>query len=265
MKANRSNKVDFIHVGVMRGASTWLEQALKEHPAIEIHKTRLFVDHQDMSQVPLKTCQSKLLGLVNEKLLNLPEVPKLIYQTFPQVKVIVVLRNPVSRLVSGYCLYKSNHITSKIDLEEFVKNYSKGKLNIQIGLYKKDVENYLQYIPRENMGFFLFDELKNDSRNFIASIYKYLGVNANFIPSMISQRINIGVHLDSNWVKKIPFIIKHSFLSGLFYRFIERFLKSETEKLIHHYKDFLDDHKSFYKNENKGLDELIGVDTSHWY
>ena len=42
---NKKNAVqpDFIHVGVMRGGSTWLEAALREHPDVEMYKTRLFV------------------------------------------------------------------------------------------------------------------------------------------------------------------------------------------------------------------------------
>ena len=42
-------------------------------------------------------------------------------------------------------------------------------------------------------------------------------------------------------------------------------INTRLTKLIFHYKDLIDDYKNYYKIENEGLDELTGVDTTHWY
>ena len=148
---------DFIHVGVMRGGSTWLEAALREHPDVEMYKTRLFVDHDDINSVPARINKtSAKIGLVNEKLISIKGAAKKISDAFHHCKIIIVLRNPVDRLLSQYFLYKSNHIDDRIPMKSFVETHEKGKMGIDQGMYLHLLQPYFECFERDNLGFFLY-------------------------------------------------------------------------------------------------------------
>lgn len=248
----------------MRGGSTWLEQALDEHPLIDMHKTRIFVQHFDITKIPQKRNPESLLGLVNEKLIYIPKTAKNIHSNFPETKIVVVLRNPVNRLISGYFLYKSNHIGDKISLHDFIYKHEKGKMNIEIGMYKKQLQSYLKEFDKKQIGVFIFDELENSPQKYIQNIYKFLNVDFNFIPTIINKKKNIGITFDNNIFKKIPLYLKNNKFLRL-YRISEKFLSSDNNRELEENKEILNDIRSMYKEKNSGLDEMLDIDTSHWY
>ena len=111
---------DFIIIGTMRGGTTSLYSYLTEHPNIgpaymkEVHFFDVYFSkglHWYRAQFPSSVQkyytervqkQNFITGEASPYYLFHPHAPKRIAQTLPQVKLIVLLRNPVTRAYSHY-------------------------------------------------------------------------------------------------------------------------------------------------------------------
>ena len=188
MKTHTTGKIDFIHIGVMRSGSTWLELALNENPLLDIRKIDSEINENNFLLEEFK--EGVRSGLINEKFIYTPGSAKRIKSKFPDVKIIVVLRDPVKRLISGYFLYKSNHMDDEVGFQDFVSNYEKGKLNVHMGMYKEHLQSFLEEFDRSQLGVFIFDDLEKSPEKFVQNIYRFLGVDNGFVPGIINKKKN---------------------------------------------------------------------------
>lgn len=106
---------DFIIIGVQKGGTTSLYSYLTQHPQIapatqkEIHyfdfnfdkSTDWYCSHFSTSSEG----EYLLAGEASPYYIFHPQVPQRIYDLFPQVKIIALLRNPVERAISHYYYY----------------------------------------------------------------------------------------------------------------------------------------------------------------
>jgi hypothetical protein len=205
--------VDFIHVGVMRGASTWLEAALSEHPQLQVFKSTFFYDESEGFPQKIPISFHGKIGFVNEKYLYLESVPQKIFAFNAKMKISIILRNPLDRLISQYFLYKSNHLGDSIDFVSFVNTHEKGKLGIKLGFYQEQLERYLSFFPKEQVGIFLYDQLLESPAQFIENILSFLEVDSTFTPSIISKRKNVGMDVDKSFIKRLILTLKPTRLS----------------------------------------------------
>ncbi|MGL5060957.1 MAG: sulfotransferase domain-containing protein [Microcoleus sp.] len=103
---------DFIIIGVQKGGTTSLYNYAIQHPQIapaiqkEIHYFDLNFDKSTdwyCSQFPTPAGDEYLLtGEASPYYMFHPRVPQRIYDLFPKVKIIALLRNPVDRAISHY-------------------------------------------------------------------------------------------------------------------------------------------------------------------
>ncbi|HLO49759.1 MAG TPA: sulfotransferase domain-containing protein [Kamptonema sp.] len=106
---------DFIIIGVQKGGTTSLYNYLIQHPQIaaaaqkEVHFFDLNFEkgiEWYSSQFPdIAENKHLLAGEASPYYIFHPRVPQRIYDLFPQVKLIVLLRNPVDRAISHYHYY----------------------------------------------------------------------------------------------------------------------------------------------------------------
>ncbi|HEY9295730.1 MAG TPA: sulfotransferase domain-containing protein, partial [Phormidium sp.] len=101
---------DFIIIGAQKCGTTSLYEYLIQHPQIlaaskkEVHFFDLnFAKGVDWYRQQFKpVSQKSITGEASPYYIFHPLVPQRIYQLFPQVKLIVLLRNPVERAISHY-------------------------------------------------------------------------------------------------------------------------------------------------------------------
>ncbi|MFX0073102.1 MAG: sulfotransferase domain-containing protein, partial [Candidatus Hermodarchaeota archaeon] len=109
---NSSFAPDFIGIGAMKAASEWILSCLDEHPEICVtsYKEINFFNKPYNYEKGLKYyykffshCpKDKIKGEFTPSYMLSPMSADLIYKTFPQVKLIVCLRNPAERAYSDY-------------------------------------------------------------------------------------------------------------------------------------------------------------------
>ncbi|XP_019740359.1 heparan sulfate glucosamine 3-O-sulfotransferase 3B1a, partial [Hippocampus comes] len=109
------------------------------------------------------------------------EVPARIHAMSKDTKLIVVVRDPVTRAVSDYTQTRSK----KPDIPSFesltFKNTSAGVIDaawsaVRIGMYAKHLERWLQYFPAEQLLFVSGERLISDPAGEVARVQDFLGL-----------------------------------------------------------------------------------------
>ncbi|MFW9784789.1 MAG: sulfotransferase [Candidatus Heimdallarchaeota archaeon] len=289
---------DFIGIGVARSATSWIYAALTEHPEIcggkikEIH----FFDQDYNFKKGIAhylsffaNCpENKLKGEFTPSYFSTSKVAERIYENFPNVKLILCLRNPIEKVYSNYRYHVERKLALSIykKLEDAINNEKKF---LEKGLYYKHLNNYLELYPREQILILLFDDIISDPLDVVSNLYSFLEVeNQNFIPKSISEKRNVSGTLITKY--KIPFISHILFKISARLRRSKFFGDKSKGTLIRkiyfkivrqNYKVISDKNKDapsipplqdstrkilyeFYKEDIKNLENLLRRDLSHW-
>ncbi|NXO99160.1 HS3S6 sulfotransferase, partial [Certhia brachydactyla] len=131
------------------------------------------------------------------------EAPRRIYNMSRDTKLIVVVRNPVTRAISDYTqtLSKNPSIPSFQALA--FKNLSTGLIDtswsaVRIGIYAKHLDNWLQYFPLSKFLFVSGERLVSDPAGEMGRVQDFLGL----------QRLVTDKHFYFNETKGFPCLKK---------------------------------------------------------
>ncbi len=119
---------------------------------------------------------AKHLGDASSTYLWDPASPKLISQHIPDVKLIVILRNPIERTYSGYW----QDIKSGKQLVDFKsglldKHWRIGEM-VQRSRYDLQLRRYLEFFNREQILILLYDKLSMDPQETIDKMLTFLNL-----------------------------------------------------------------------------------------
>lgn len=275
-------KIDFIGLGVPRAGTTWIHKCLEDHPQICLPRQKS-LEKLDFSRYrsSFSHCQSgQRRGHIESGWLYFKEAPELIKENFPQVKLIVCLRNPIKRLHSHSLLKKSKGETFE---------WSRHK---EMGLYFEYLKRYFEVFPRKQILTLIYEDIQKNPLKFIRSIYKFLGADSNFIPRSLSQKINptskndrlilqflnsYNISRFSSYLKASIFgrkalaLLKFFGFSGFVNFILSKNIKEDLASGLEPSKQKLEiDSKlrihlqKFYKKDIAKLAKLIKRDLSHW-
>jgi len=129
-----NRKVDFIIAGTQKGGTTALDSYLRTHPEIymaqnkEVHffdKDKLFLsEHVDYeyyhSFFSPKPC-TKIVGEATPIYMYWYTAPRRIWEYNPEMKLIIILRNPILRAFSGWNMERERG-TESLDFIDAIKN-----------------------------------------------------------------------------------------------------------------------------------------------
>lgn len=219
-------KVDFIGIGVPRAGTTWLSQCLDEHPEICVAKVKetYFFNKNDLFEQGLKYyrtffngCgQNKIKGEFTPSYMHSSEALKRIKTAFPEVKIIICLRNPIERAcshfwkdyLSGRYVYHANNFS------EVVNNPDNKYINESF--YYEGLKEVFSYFDRKKVLVLILENVKENRVICLQKVYNFLGVQNNFAPLLINKPISQTGSARS----KVPII------SGLIYRV--RFIRNRA-------------------------------------
>lgn len=190
---------DFIGIGAQKAGTSWIYACLYEHPQIyapvkEIHffsRERNWLKGYEWYESFFQDCPTHAkAGEFSTSYLCHPYTPDRIYRRYPSVKIIVSLRNPVDRAYSNYLNdIKAGKISPEMSFDEALKRHPE---YIEQGYYMRFIKRYLQYFRREQILILIYENSLKNPREFIRSIYHFIGVDDSFIPSMLFRKVNIG-------------------------------------------------------------------------
>jgi hypothetical protein len=211
--ADRVLVPDVIIGGAPRSGTTFLIQALDRHP--EVYVAKPIVPEPKVFFGPVLDADgyhrryAQLFGgadaaqVLVEKTTNYFESSRacaLIRQHLPRVRLLFMLREPVARAYSNYLWSKKNGLET-LPFEEAValegrrqsplppeKAHARPYDYLIRGDYATFAQAYLDAFGRENVGFFLYEDIERHPEKLLADIQQFLGVSP-----LPFERLNVGV------------------------------------------------------------------------
>jgi hypothetical protein len=123
----------------------------------------------------------KFLGDASPTYLWDPDAARLISEKSPNAKIIILLRNPVSRAFSHY-LFLVSFGAEILDFEAAIKNSLsfkddyRGRI-IEGGRYEKQIKNYLKFFKRDQIHFIIFEEFITNTEDSLRDTLKFLDID----------------------------------------------------------------------------------------
>ncbi|MBD3676023.1 MAG: sulfotransferase [Planctomycetaceae bacterium] len=183
---------NFLCIGVQRAATTWLHKCLEAHPDVfvpdekELHFFNFhwnqgiawYEGHFDSSG------DASAVGEITPNYLH--EAPlERICETLPDVRLIVILREPVSRAFSAYRL-----LHEKLGAMTFQKACETESYLVDQSLYAEKLEQLYSFFPREQVLVALYDEINTDPVGVYQNVCRHLNVKQIPPPPELNQTFN---------------------------------------------------------------------------
>jgi hypothetical protein len=170
---------NFLIIGAQKSGTTWVSHRLSQHPdCVLIHGTYFFDNPKNYArglgwyrQFFAEAAGKQAIGektpsyFWGEKFPSSGDpinVPRRVHETLPHAKLIVVLRNPVTRAISQF-----NHSIRSGKLSPFTNidralterdpTTTKGLGLLERGLYHRQLVRWLQVFPRDQLRILIFE------------------------------------------------------------------------------------------------------------
>ena len=193
---------NFLCVGAQRCATTWLYECLRNHPEIylpEIKEINYFSDINcnNYSKGPewysdhfKRVRNEKAIGEITPEYLLDKNTPKRIYEMLGIIKLIVIIRNPINRIISSYGRWIREN--SDVSIEHFIDNNM--DYCIDRGYYYKSIRRFYKYFQPNDIIIMVYEDIKKNPHDFLMQIYRFLNVKPIINNSFINNYFNMGIN-----------------------------------------------------------------------
>ncbi|MCB2153941.1 sulfotransferase domain-containing protein [bacterium] len=268
-------KPNFLVIGSQKCGTTWLANVLSRHPEVysppnqkELH----FFDDRPTFEKGMDWFLSqfedgsgkKRIGEYTPNTIYLgrgpeddptwrEETPERVRELDPQMKLIVLLREPVSRAVSAhYHNMGVGRIAPTMDIFDADRSFH----TIRMGLYAFQLKRWFEVFPREQFLILFFEEaVRTDQHSTLQTTLDFLDLSP-FPQGMMPD-------LQKAHNKRASFLamrLRRGYprLSWAVDRFLPSAIKNQSRFRISLPKDRLAEMRAFYKEPDAELADLLG-------
>ena len=191
---------NFLVIGAARSGTTWIEKNLRAHPDVFLpaRKELHFFDRDYAKGIQFYAAYfaewsgQKAIGEASPDYLSASppghDIPALISQHLPGVRLIASLRNPVDRVYSRFWNSKAK-FDHNAELSFEQKLLEKPEF-LDEGRYADHLQRYFRTVPRERVLVLLYDDLVADGRDFMRRIYGFLAIDPEVATGFEAVRMN---------------------------------------------------------------------------
>ncbi len=300
-------KPNFLVVGVPKAGTSSLYNYLKEHPEIylpeqkELHffanrilekntegpgdklalKT-IIRNREDYESLYKSIDEESAFGDISPSYFYFSDtvIPLIKSYLGGELKIIISLRDPISRAFSNY-LHQKRLLLETLSFSEAIDSELKRKTNrygdfwryTEHSLYYENCKKYIKAFGEENVKIVLFENLIADSEKEIKDIYKFLNVADNFKPPNLKEIFNKGGVYKQNKLtttllkptrfKQLASKVIGQKLSNKYKTYKESVLQKYTESKPEIDTQTLIELKTYFKQD---IDQLktLNLDISKW-
>jgi hypothetical protein len=212
---------NFLVIGAAKAGTTALHWYLSEHPAVFISRMkdpsffaygvdesgRLLWGEPEHHRLPVRSLaeyerlfddvgDAAAIGEASTMYLECPQAAARIREVLPEVRIICSLRQPVDRAYSDYLMYlrrRGRRFDPARDLSPSAEWARPDSRWMQIGQYYQHLSPYYDRFRRDQMHVFLFDDLKKNAPGVVQDVYRFLGVDPDFMPDFDTPHAPGGV------------------------------------------------------------------------
>jgi len=282
-------KIDLMIIGAQKAATTSLKNYLGEHPQISTHEHiefDFFVDETKYQQgydkifkLYFPSYNNQVIVAKHIKIMYDFSAIKRLYEHNPDIKLVIILRNPIDRAYSAWLYEKrigkdqNSTFEDAVNLDQiFEGNYY--NIYIEYSLYYKYISKLLKskIFKTKQIKIFLYENLKKNPVSICQEIFSWLGLKKEFVPNIkkihnqaaVSRFLFITnlIYKDNYAKRLVKMILPHRV------RFkISQIILKLNEKPIappqmnENTREIL---KEFFKTPNKQLSDLLELDLSLW-
>ncbi len=211
------NVPDFLIIGAQKAGTTSLFHYLNQHPDIfmpsakEVHFFDLHYEtgiEAYQSLFSEAADSGKVTGEASPYYLFHPCVPERVKTHLPDVKLIILLRDPVARAFSHYHHSVRIGVETVADFFEAIaleedrllgaeKDLAEGAIQqhfsfqhhsyVRRGFYSRQIERWMQFFPLSQMHFLQSETFFTDPKNVLEGIYRFLSVKTFQINKFVIQ------------------------------------------------------------------------------
>ncbi len=219
-----NNKVNLLIIGTQKAGTTSLYQYIRQHEDIyfsDVKEVTYFVEdelykkgegyYQSFFQ---KYNGESVVASAYVHMLPCTKCPERVRKYNPNMKFIVMLRDPINRAYSAYNFAikngwenKKNSFEETIGLEKNrVEKEEYDLMYFENGQYYKHIKCWQESFPKENFLLIRDTELKNNSEEVLKKIFLFLGIRD------CSARIDVSKEFNRAGVARSSLL--HSFLTN---------------------------------------------------
>lgn len=288
---------NFIIFGSNKSGSTSLCNAIAQHPDVFISEkkepnfflydegsTRTKTNGKSLTytfdwyQYWFKNATEAAIGEASVDYIADEKAPLRIKNRLPDVKLIALLREPVSRIYSQYLFHKrlgkEPEGISILDAIAADQKRSTPHKYFERGLYYQYLKIYFEVFGAENIKIFLFEDFTQNSLKVSQEVFEFIGVDRDFVPVLGAKDAASGIPKnkafnefilgDNDLRKAIRPIARAIFPNAEKRRVLwTRLLNSNLSRpaIDDNARQILADR---YRDDVLALQDLIGRDLSKW-
>ena len=285
-------KPDFLIIGAQKCGTTWLWRMIDAHPGSDLpaKKEIHFFGASEKYNLGKSWYYEHFRGLDPEKVTgeasttyffdrmpywynaepdlvfddSLGSIPLLVNQELPDVKAIVVLRNPVRRAISAYHhLMKraavdraqyGGSLSPATSLEEAGTKFPKMRI-LEYGFYSRYLQKWMEIFPSDRLKVLIFeDDVIAQPERTVLEIYRFIGLDDRYCPAKLREPAN----KSWGWTRIVAAYYLPSFLHEMTKRrpgkVLDRFNFLESFSVKPSDTEFL---KGVYAEEKQRVENLI--------
>lgn len=189
----------FIVIGAVKAATTWIKAQLAANPAIFIpgpephYFSREFGRGLEFYRTFFaEAAPGVILGEKSADYLAHPHAPSRIHDLLPQVPLVAQLRNPVERAYSDYkMLFRRGTLAGPPERYLTTPDCSHPRLLLD-GLYGLHLSRWFDHFPSEQLLVILFEEVRAQPRQTVRRVCDHIGAPDYFSEAIADHRVNDG-------------------------------------------------------------------------
>jgi len=198
---------DFLIIGTQKGGTTSLYAYLSKHPKFlpsRLDRTRFMKQKEVhffnknyhkgiewyLNLFTKKTAPGQVVGEASPLYIFDAKTPRRVYKHFPNLKFILLLRNPVDRAFSAHRMYSKNRKRETRTFDEAVteelaliknrktpqafRNILKKDLLLTRGIYLPQLKRWLRFFKKEQFLIIRSEDFFDDPAKTMAKVYAFL-------------------------------------------------------------------------------------------
>lgn len=270
---------NFLVIGAQKSGTSWLSEMIGQHPEVLTARRKevmffgkvanyqkgiawyreQFPQHRGEKAIGEFTPHYFWTHLTEQDIVENetnPNVHELVHQHYPDIKLILALRDPVRRAVSAYYhQIRPGRISPRTRILEAGKHYG----IISMGHYYMHLCEWMRLFPREQFLILIYeDDIIRKKEQTLQRVFRFLGVDENFKPE--------GLDIKYNERRGHLYLHLRYYLPGLIWRMEQRApAAARALKRIDFPKIAVSDEEiqvlaRTYAESNRKLEELLGCE-----
>lgn len=274
---SESHEPDFIFAGASRCGSTWLQNALADHPEIALTSDNpvSFFDlhyHRGNGWYERRLPDAEGETLVGESspgYMKSPHAPERIAQLAPDVKLLFTVRNPVDRAFSEWW-HERSFGNLQWDFEKTLSHHPAFDALLRPGFYNRFLSRFDDQFANDQIHVAFFEDFTADNEQFVQDAYEFLGVDSTYTPSVVGERVNEANHLSPR-LNRLKSWVHHNAPTGIYeqairpaYQSVKGIVESDSP-----YKQGIPDElraemQAVFLDDVRALEDRTSRDLNHW-